>query len=121
MKRYIKSASYGGAFDIEYDQYFTRDDLVDFGDVVCHQLEKKYPGHKFDIYDTYIDNNVLYLEVVDENTESQASYSKKLDMRRIRRPQDLIKNYVEWFVMHLADDMYLAFGIDEDESVEKLG
>lgn len=89
----IESASYGGAYDIEDDQYFTRDDLVEFGENVCDNLNEIFYD-KFDIYDIYMeDPKTLHIEVERKSDEMVAEYEFKIDMRKIRQPKDLISRY----------------------------
>lgn len=105
MKRYIRS-NYGGAYDIDPEQYFTRDDIVDFADEVVDKLSSKYSS-AFDIADLGMsDPKHLYIEV--ENDDCVADYTLAIDMRTIRKPSDLMK-YVNRAVTGLSrtvDDVY---------------
>lgn len=92
MKKYIKSskANYGGAFDIDPYAFFTKDDIVEFGNKVCEELGEIF-YHTFTISDTYIvDYNLLVLDVVDDEG-SEFSGQIKIDMRKIRSPRDIEK------------------------------
>ncbi len=84
----VESASYGGAYDIQDDEYFTRDDIIQFGDVICDLLMDEYGKH-FDIYDVRVDNNILSLEL--ECDDYIIDSNVKIDMRRIRKPSDIMK------------------------------
>jgi len=111
----IQSASYGGAYDIEDDQYFTKEDIVDFGYGVVDRLNDEFGnefGVKFDLYDVYMDTpTLLHLTVCDaEGTE--ASADMKIDMRRIKYPRDL-KKYETDAVVQIEDDYRYAAGLDE--------
>lgn len=99
MKRYIIKSNYDGAYDIQEDQYFTRDDLVDFADSVLNELNAKY-NDTFDVVDLGMDDPThLYIEV--ESDIAWASYIVKIDMRKIRKPSDLTK-YVSITVTGLS-------------------
>lgn len=87
----IFSASYGGAFDIEDDQYFTRDDLVEFGEEVCNHLDEIYP-YVFDVEESYIDDNKLHFTAYCDEL-GEASIEIFIDMRKVRKPSDLKYKY----------------------------
>lgn len=111
----IESASYGGAYDIEDEQYFTKDDIVEFGYDVVDRLNDEFGnelGVKFDLYDVYMDTpTLLHLTVCDaEGTEASADI--KIDMRRIKYPRDL-KKYETDAVVQIEDDYKYATGLDE--------
>lgn len=101
----IKSASYGGAFDIEDDQYFTRDEIVEFGNIVCDHLNETF-------YDTYEVSNVymetpkkLVLTVTQKSDESEFTATVDIDMRKIKRPSDLMDRYLGNVVYALQQDI----------------
>ena len=106
MKRYIIKSNYGGAYDIDPEQYFTRDDIVEFAYEVIDKLSSKYSS-TFDISDLEMsDPKHLYIEV--ENDDCMADYTLSIDMRTIRKPSDLMK-YVNRAVTGLSrtiDDVY---------------
>lgn len=92
MKKYIKSArrNYGGAFDISPHMFFTKEDIVNFGNKVCEELGEIF-YHTFNILDVYIvDYNRLVLDVIDDEG-SEFSGQVKIDMRRIRSHRDIEK------------------------------
>lgn len=108
LSKGLSEASYGGAFDIEDDQYFTREDIIDFGNKVCDKLTTKYKD-KFDIIDLYMEGNYLFLSVQSQQG-NEADISLKIDMRKIRLPKDIMK-YVDEAVYRLTtvlDDLYIA-------------
>lgn len=97
----IKSASYGGAYDVLDEYYFTRDDLVDFGEEVVTQLEDLEPGDYF-VNDLYmIDPKTIHIEVYCRDREAYADKNVAIDMRRIKKPSDLNK-----YAYQVATDMY---------------
>lgn len=91
----LDEASYGGAYDIEEDQYFTREDLVEFANEVIGLLSSTFK-EDFDISDLYIDNNTIYLSV--ESPSYGASDSINIDMRTIRHPLDIMKYVKPMFI-----------------------
>lgn len=99
MKRVIRNvegASYGGAFDINDSQYFTREDVEAFMYEVVDQLSEEFPDHLIDIgeYGASIEpNNKLYI-AIGLDDEVNLDYTVQIDMRRIRYPQDLVIKYV---------------------------
>lgn len=102
-----ESKSYGGAFDIEDDQYFTREDLDDFS---CNVVEKVNGilHLPVDYSGSWIDNNVLTVSVAYQDSEIEVSTT--VDMRRIRLPKQLDK-YMNEIVADIVDQ---AYQLDED-------
>lgn len=84
----VNEASYGGAFDIEDDQYFTRDDLVEFGEDVVDNLNS-LAYSKAELESIFIDNNVIEITITWDGNE--ITVEQPVDMRRIRTPKDLGK------------------------------
>lgn len=105
----IESASYGGAYDIEDDQYFTRDDIVEFGTSVCETLSEIYQ-QPFDIQDIYMDGQDLHLEVVSDTGDTGAA-DVHVDMRKIRLPKDLFK-YKDSIVEKLREELDYLYAPD---------
>lgn len=85
---------YGGAYDIDPEQYFTRDDIVEFSENVCDRLGEKYDA-SFEIVDVYMDTPTrIYLSVSDDEGNEVDTFVD-IDMHKIRRPADLIRKYSE--------------------------
>ena len=84
----IVEASYGGAFDIEDNQYFTKEDIVDLADEICERLYVEV-HESFDVFDLYIEDNVLHIELESDSYLVQTDV--KIDMRKIRKPMDIMK------------------------------
>lgn len=80
--------SYGGAFDIEDDQYFTKEDIMDLADEVCERLYKEV-HETFDVSDLYMEGNILHMEL--ESDSCMVETDVKIDMRKIRKPLDIMK------------------------------
>ena len=88
IKKYsLTEASYGGAYDIADDQYFTRDDLDNFGDVVLGHVSETFNG-LYDIGGVWFENGNLITKIVSEDG-SEYEDTTKVDMRRIRQPYHL--------------------------------
>ena len=110
MKKQIISASYGGAFDIEDDQFFTREEINELAYNIEDRLNELYPDHKFRFVSVYIEPvNQLELTMYDEASEEEYTVTEKIDMRKIHKPSDLMK-YEKPLAIKLID----AFGISQD-------
>lgn len=87
----LDEASYGGAFDIADDQYFTRDDLVDCAEKVIEHLNETFDD-VFELYNVELNGVTLQIEV--EGKELGWYMEKcRIDMRKIRVPSDLTNKY----------------------------
>lgn len=108
----ILSANYGGAYDIDPDSFFTRDDLTEFGESTAELL--RVDTHRDIEYNgAWIDDNVLSANfVVDGDMEIDTNL--KLDMRKIRKPSDLISKYSD----PVATQVKVKIKEYEPESVE---
>lgn len=105
----LKESSYGGAFDIEDNQYFTRDDLVEFAeDVVARLNDISYS--RFDYTEVYLEpENNLALTLVWSDYEY--TIKEHIDMRKIRKPYDLCRVYAPSFVFK-AREVFSEYGAD---------
>lgn len=97
------SANYGGAYDIDPESYFTREDLDELGYSVAELVS-------LDLDDTveyagaWIEpNNELTVEL--KSADYDSSVTLKVDMRKIRRPQDLTAKYAQ----KIADESLKQF------------
>lgn len=131
----INEADYGGAYDIDPSQYFTRDDINEFAECVVDAINAKSYS-KATLVGSYVENNVV--EVTVEWDGNEATATQKIDMRKIRRPQQIDK-YVKPISdelirqlkevgfdagSHLSNQDYPldeAFGIDDEEFGDILG
>lgn len=88
-----KCEDYGGAYDIDSEMYFTKDDIVEFANNIIDTLYEN-TSFDYDLADVYIDkngNNIdLNLEIL-VNNEFSITSAVRIDMRRIRKPSDLSK------------------------------
>lgn len=95
--------NYGGAYDIDPESYFTREDLDELGYSVAELVS-------LDLDDTveyagaWIEpNNELTVEL--KSADYDSSVTLKVDMRKIRRPQDLTAKYAQ----RVADESIKQF------------
>ena len=110
----FKEASYGGAYDIEDDMYFTKEDLLEFADELIDTLQDK--GIFVDLVDMYItDGNRLVIAVEDEDG-NEIDTDEFIDMRKIRLPKDIYK-YKNIFIKDILSqyDELKSFNEDLDE------
>lgn len=110
----LSEASYGGAYDIEDDMYFTKEDLLEFTDELIDTLHDK--GIVVDLVDMYMtDGNRLVIAVEDEDG-NEIDTDEFIDMRKIRRPKDIYK-YKNIFIKDILSqyDELKSFNEDLDE------
>lgn len=102
----LKESSYGGAFDIAEDEYFTKDDGMEAANEVAYKLEKEFPEVKLEVMDMQLDNHSFYVALTDKDG-NEFTEEITLDMRKIRHPLDLIKKYApaltERFIKQIKD------------------
>lgn len=105
----IYSANYGGAYDVDPEQYFTREDLVEFAEDVVDRLNA-ISYSKFDYTEVYFGpGNDLELTVAWSDYED--TIKEHIDMRKIRKPSDLCKVYAPLFV-NRAKEVFSEYGAD---------
>lgn len=96
-KKFLYEASYGGAYDIEDDQYFTKEELIEFADEIIEKIKDHYKelDPHFFITDLYMDKdkNVLHLEIEDDNLGT-VFIDQKIDYRKVKTPYQ-IRNYTK--------------------------
>ena len=90
----VYAANYGGAYDIDPEQFFTKDDIVEFADSLVQALnmDGKYPdGAEWVLSDVYMETpNTLVVEL-ESPFESFETVKEKIDMRKIKKPTDIFK------------------------------
>lgn len=84
----LKEASYGGAYDIADDQYFTKEELVEFGEEVVDDLNT-LGYNRAKLESIFIENNVIEITLSWDGNE--VTVEQPIDMRRIRTPKDIRK------------------------------
>ena len=88
----IQARNYGGAYDVDPEQYFTREDLVEFAQDVIDYIANSQ-DILLDISELSIDGNTITLGLTNEfdNGGFEDTVRFNVDMRKIRKPQDLMK------------------------------
>lgn len=85
--------NYGGAFDVDPEMYFTKEDLMEFAETIKETLYKN-TNHDFEVSDVWIDNysntTIVNVELMVDN-EYPISGKAFIDMRRIKKPSDINK------------------------------
>lgn len=79
---------YGGVYDINPSQYFTREDINEFAEDVVDAINARSYS-RVELVSTYLENNKIEVTVAWDDNEVTAS--EKIDMRKIRKPQDISK------------------------------
>lgn len=84
-----KKVDYGGAFDIDPQEYWTRDDLNE----LVQAIEEKEP--EFSIREIYLaENDTFDVEFLDKNgNEYQLQEQIRIDRRKADTPQKLCEVY----------------------------
>lgn len=103
----LNEASYGGAFDIEDDMYFTKEELVEFAGDVAEEFSKMTGHLNCDVDNVYMENNPLALNVDIYDPEDGISHSAytRIDMRKIRKPSDIYR-YMDRILKQLEDSFH---------------
>lgn len=83
--------SYGGAFDIADDQYFTKDDLLYFADEVLGNVAETFDG-TYDIGGVWFEDGCVVTQIVDEDGNMYED-TTRVDMRKIKEPWHLKRAY----------------------------
>ena len=103
--------NYGGAYDIDPESYFTREDLDELGysvaELVSLELDDtvEYAG-------AWIEpNNELTVDL--KSSDYDSSVTLKVDMRKIRRPEYLIARYAERIADESAAQIREAMNAEE--------
>lgn len=115
--RAIKSANYGGAYDIDPDMFFTKEEIVEFGDDLADQFSA-WAEQPAKLYDVYVDvdaagRQTLHVEVECEEAEHAADVY--LDFRKIRKPSDINK-FADSILKQWKDSFLEYHQYDEVES-----
>lgn len=97
---YVQSSKYGGAFDIDDEEFFTRDEINEWGDAVVDKFNETMKT-SFVLESVYCESSSLELNITDY--DYTLSTIVKVDMRRIRRPSDINK-YIDTAVTSLIQE-----------------
>lgn len=97
-KETLTESSYGGAYDILDDEYFTKDDGIEAVSEILSIIrqnfaDKEFPDIQLGLSDMELNNRIFHVTLTDED-ENEFTEEVQIDMRKIRHPLDLIKKYV---------------------------
>ena len=112
MKIQKKVYTSRGLYGIDYDEFFTKEELVE----LCNLVEDQLPPDTH-VIDSWIEDNVIHIEI---ETKDWYNYSNdtKIDFRKIKKPSDLFK-YVEPIAKDFNEQIKKdADSIDSSESIE---
>ena len=103
--------SFGGAYDVEDDMFFTREEINEFGFEVADQLSNKFNA-RFDLSDIYMDDTT-HMTIQISELDSGYTYTDyvKIDFRKIHKPSDInkyIPGVVENISKQYSDDMSIV-------------
>lgn len=100
--------SFGGAYDVEDDMFFTREEINEFGYEVADQLSNKF-NTRFDLSDIYMDDTThMTIEISELDGGYTYTDYVKIDFRKIHKPSDInkyIPGVVENISKQYSDDM----------------
>lgn len=103
----LNEASYGGAYDIEDDMFFTKEELVEFAGDIAEEFSKLTGHSNCDVDNVYMENDPLALNVDIYDPKDEVSHSAytRIDMRKIRKPSDIYK-YMDRILKQLEDSFH---------------
>lgn len=110
----VEARSYGGAYDVDPEQYFTREDLVEFADDVISCIANSQ-DILFDVSELYIEGNNITLGLTNTNNGGgfERTVTFTVDMRKIRKPWDLQTKYSQKIANMFIDEYNKAIAEDE--------
>ena len=95
-KEGLEEANYGGAFDIENDQFFTREEINEFAYDLVDDFKDWASGEfsvdpdEIQLRDVYMTSPIHLVVEIDDNGAGHTA-EINIDMRRIRKPSDIYK------------------------------
>lgn len=108
----LKEASYGGAFDIADDQYFTREDIENAAEEVINHITETFT-EPYHLGGTWFENGQWIVNVQGENFD-EYEVSLPVDMRRIKEPWHLKRAYASDMAAKLIAQIKEYNGMNED-------
>ena len=94
-ERFVKrltEASYGGAFDIADDQYFTRDDIENAAEEVLNHINETFT-EQYELGGTWFEDGRWIVNVKSIDGEWEFEELLPIDMRKIKEPWHLKREY----------------------------
>lgn len=107
----LSEASYGGAYDIEDNMYFTKEDLLEFTDELIDTLHDK--GIVVDLVDMHITDGNRLVIVVEDEDGNEIDTDEFIDMRKIHLPKDIYK-YKDIFIKDILSQYNEFKSLNED-------
>lgn len=119
LKRGLKEAHYGGAFDIRDDEFFTRDDINEFMYRLVDELSDN-TGYRFEGVSVYMERgNILDITVQEMNTDTEVNVKQKIDLRKIRLMSDFYDKYAPVVKQKILDELGSYLGESVKSPVSK--
>lgn len=115
----LSEASYGGAFDIEDDQYFTKEDLLAFADEVLGHVAETFNG-VYDIGGVWFEDGNIITQIVADGGEEYEDVTR-VDMRRIREPWHLKRIYASSVAANIIQQIKDTDGDVITENIRGMG
>ena len=88
----LSEASYGGAFDIADDQYFTREDIESAAEEVMNHIDETFT-EKYVLGGTWFEKGRWIVNVQSEDGAWEFEELIRIDMRKIKEPWHLKREY----------------------------
>ena len=88
----LKEASYGGAFDIADDQYFTRDDIENAAEEVLNHINETFT-EQYELGGTWFEDGKWIVNVKSIDGDWEFEELLPIDMRKIKEPWHLKREY----------------------------
>lgn len=96
----VTSANYGGAFDVEPEQYFTREEINEVGEEVCERLKPLF-NSEFKVTELYMDDkgdNNLTMEIESLATGEVFFANLQIDRRWGKNPRSMLLKAIKLLV-----------------------
>jgi hypothetical protein len=85
----LTESSYGGAFDVADDQFFTREDINSAAEEVLGHVQETFDGN-FTVGGCWFEHGTFIVNIQDDNFNEYEAFAH-VTMRKIRKPEDLKK------------------------------
>lgn len=109
-------ASYGGAFDVADDQYFTREDIETACETVLEHINETF-NDKYVLGGTWFENGKWIVNVQTENGMEEYEAQIDVDINKIKSARDL-KEYVAGDMAAALISQIKEFSEDLNESID---
>lgn len=108
-------------FDIQDDDIFQKEDLIDFAESIVDKLGKMF-NRVFNLTDINMKSkaskHTLHIELTDSKTGEVFSITKDLDGRSVKFARDLYKKYLQYFIEYFSEQIK-AIDLMYNESFNK--